>query len=344
MKFVKTPTPFYTGDYTCNSVFLWPQQITSVAFSALLMCASINVNANDDPAVNDDDVIALATLPPSFPIMNIVADETVRRLEADGIRIERILPEATPEQIRQNPEPELLLAGLDAFITQWDDLGADDAMSAGKLLDSLVPVAEIVRDHQAFLMMKTRNAQELRSRFAKAHGAAGPMSIGGLTPKGHRDHLVAMMLMDAVGQDSTLYPYRQYESRESLALGLLTGEVQIASMPVSQALQMSLEGGITIIATSGANRQDVMTNVPTLTSARIDMRFTNYIGLYRPGSVAPDEKLQSVSSFVNQFSDKDWPERVYQLGLVDDYINEGTFAVNVLRELARLKRFAQMLE
>ena len=111
-----------------------------------------------------------------------------------------------------------------------------------------------------------------------------------------------------------------------------------------EALQMSLEGGIKIVATSGGNRQDVMTQVPTLRSARIDLNFTNYIGLYRQGANKSDDLQQTLSSLVDLSSDNDWPEQVYELGLVDDYTNEGTFSVNVLRELSRLKRFSTMLD
>lgn len=315
-----------------------------VGVCALLMFGSSTVSASDDATEDNSGTIGLATLAPSFPVMDVIADEVIRRIDAAGIPVEPVMREATLEEVRQSSEAGLFLAGLDAFITPKDDDDAGSSMSAASLLGSLVPVAEVVRDHQAFLMLQTRNAQELRSRFARAHGAAGPMSIGGLTPKGERDHLVAMMLMDSVGQDAERYPYRQYDSLESMALGLLTGEVKLLSMPVSRALQMSLEGGIKIIATTANERQDVIRNVPTLVSARIDLTFTNYIGLYRPASEQPDERLQPVPSLIDQSSDEPWPSRVYELGLVDDYTNKGSFAVNVLRELSRMKRFAQMVE
>ena len=317
------------------------QSLVTVGLSMLLLCTSFIVNASDATTEKNESVIGLATLSPEFPMMDILAEETIRRIEARGIQAEHIMRDATAEQTRSSAEPQLLLAGLDTFIARWTDESAEDE---GALLDTLLPVEELVRDHQAFLMLQTPNAQELRSRFARAHGAAGPMSIGGLRPEGHMDHLVAMMLMDAVGQDSTQYPYRQYESLDSLAIGLLTGEVKLLSIPVSQALQMPLEGGIKIIATSSANRQDVMTQVPTLTSARIDLHFTNYIGLYRQSADESDELQQTLSSLVDLSSDNDWPEQVYELGLVDDYTNEGKFSINVLRELSRLKRFSEMLE
>ena len=317
------------------------QSFVIISLSTLFLCASLDVNANDTTAENNEGVIGLATLYPDFPMMDILAEETIRRMEAGGIQAEHIMRDSTVEQIGNSTAPHLLLAGLDTFVARWTDGGVEDE---GPLLGTLIPVEELVRDHQAFLMLQTPNAQELRSRFARAHGAAGPMSIGGLTPEGHMDHLVAMMLMDAVGQDSTQYPYRQYDSLDSLAIGLLTGEVKLLSIPVSQALQMPLEGGIKIIATSSANRQDVMTQVPTLTSARIDLNFTNYIGLYRQSAYESDELQQTLPSLVDLSSGNDWPEQVYELGLVDDYANEGKFSINVLRELSRLKRFSEMLE
>ncbi len=324
------------------------RQVAALSFSLFLMCATFNVSADDgvvDNTSSDNaDVIGLATLSPMFPIMDTLADETIRTLQASDIRVQRVMRDATDDQVRQSDEPALLLAGLDTFISSWENQASSEALSAADLLNSLVPVVEIVRDYQAFLMLKTRNAQELRSRFARAHGAAGPMSVGGLTPVGGRDHLVAMMLMDTVGQDSTRYPYRQYDSLQSMALALLTGDVDILSMPVSQALQIPLEGGISIIATSASERQDVMRNVPTLMSARIDLTFSNYIGLYRPAASQPDEPLQSLSGLFDQSALASWPEQVFKLGLVDDYSNEGAFTVNVARELSRLKRFAQMLE
>lgn len=313
----------------------------ALGLTTLLVCASSLLSASEQTTENQSDLIGLATLSPDFPMMELLAEDMVRKLGSRDIDAEYIMRDATSEQIRPSPEAQLLLAGLDTFIEQWDN---DNEAGASALLGSLKPVAEVVRDHQAFLMLHTRNAQELRSRFAMAHGADGPMPLGGLTPPGHRDHLVAMMLMDTVGQDATLYPYRQYDSLDALAIGLLTGEIRLASIPVSQALQMSLEGGIKIVAISSGRRQDVMTSVPTLISARIDLNFSNYIGLYRKDSDESDNIGRWSDALSDLSSDEDWPERVFDLGLVDDYVNEGTFAVNVLRELARLKRFSQMLE
>jgi len=74
------------------------------------------------------------------------------------------------------------------------------------------------------------------------------------------------------------------------------------------------------------------------------MTYTNYIGLYRQSEESDIEEPVVLSSLQALSSSDRWSEQVYELGLVDDYTNEGSFTVNVLRELAKLKRFADMLE
>lgn len=87
-----------------------------------------------------------------------------------------------------------------------------------------------------------------------------------------------------------------------------------------------------------------MKNVPTLVEARLDMRFTNYIGLYTRESDLTSEQLHSLQDLFDLSVSEQWPEQVYELGLVDDYFNKGEFAANVLRELATLQNFANMLD
>jgi len=311
-----------------------------VALLSLGMSASLFVHASDAESAAADDTIGISIGSASVDLMNLIADDTLRLLDGDGIKAQRIERRSIDEPDEQTSSPELALAGLDTFISEW----ADDAQGADGLLGNLKPVAEVVRDHQAFLMLETRNRQQLRTVFSRAHGAAGPMKMGGLSDVGQRDHLVAMMLMEAAGQDPTEYAYQSFDSLESLAIGLLTGEIGVASIPVSQALRIPLEGGIRVVATSSRQRQDVMKRVPTLISARIDMVYTDYIGLYAHDSERAIEKLQPLSRFDTLSSSTQWSQQIYELGLVDDYINEGNFTVNVLRELSTLRRLADLLD
>ena len=308
-------------------------------------CVSDVLFASETGKSSAVQAIGIQALPAESELMHFIADETVRVLGERGITAERIAADSEPAQTGSAAQPALYLASLDSFMARWaDDVPTSIESGNTALMGDLSPVAEVVRDHQAFLMLDTPIRQQLRTVFTRAHGAAGPMSIGGLSARGQRDHLVGMMLMDAAGQDPTEYPYIEYESLDALAIGLLTGDVGVASIPVSQALKMPLDGGIRIVASSTRQRQDILKRVPTLLSARIDMTYTNYIGLYRQSEESDIEEPVVLSSLQALSSSDRWSEQVYELGLVDDYTNEGSFTVNVLRELAKLKRFADMLE
>lgn len=281
----------------------------------------------------------LIALPTNPPLVDAIVDDSIRILGSEGTDITRAAT-GTLLQADEDPTPDtLVLAGLDSIVERWEENGDS---SAG-LLGNLKPVAEVVRDHQAFLMLQTERREQLRTVFTRAHGAAGPMTIGGLSAHGQRDHLVAMMLMDAAGQEPVEYPYREYNSLDALAIALLTGEIKLASIPVSQALKMPLEGGIRMVATTTDQRQDVTKGVPTLLSARIDLQYTNFIGLYTVKTADESDQKQLPESFDTLTHSSDWSDEIYSLGLVDDYTNKGNFKVNVLRELTRLKRFSDML-
>lgn len=311
--------------------------------AAVLICSGFIATATaSETATSEQDAgFSISALPSTPPLVDAIVDDSIRILGDEGVQITRAAT-GTSLEAGEDPAPNtLLLAGLDSIVERWNDDGDESSTS---LLGNLKPVAEVVRDHQAFLMLQTERRQQLRTVFSRAHGAAGPMTIGGLSAYGQRDHLVAMMLMDAAGQEPVEYPYKEYDSLDALAIALLTGEIKLASIPVSLALKMPLEGGIRMVATTTNQRQDVTKGVPTLLSARIDLQYTNFIGIYTVNPSAESEQPELPESFSNLAQSTDWSDEIFDLGLVDDYTNEGNFTVNVLRELTRLKRFSDMLQ
>jgi len=302
--------------------------------------ASASAIADDTGTAAQSAGFSLIALPSNPPMVDAIVDDSIRILANQGVEISRAEPGISSETNDDSLPNTLILAGLDSIVERWEET----ADSSANLLGDLKPVTEVVRDHQAFLMLQTERQEQLRTVFSRAHGAAGPMTIGGLSAYGQRDHLVAMMLMDAAGQEPVEYPYRQYNSLNDLAIALLTGEIKLASIPVSQALEMPLEGGIRMVATTTNQRQDVTKGVPTLLSARIELQYTNFIGLYSVNSTKESGQPELPESLGTLTHSSDWSEEIYDLGLVDDYTNEGNFTVNVLRELTRLKRFSEMLQ
>jgi putative tricarboxylic transport membrane protein len=250
-----------------------------------------------------------------------------------------------------------VVASLDDLVENWPSSASDtenaaesssDRSGAQELLGSLKPLAGLVRDHQAFLIPDSQGRDDLRDVLNRFRPGRGTITVGGLDAERQVDHLVAMMMMDAAGLDHTAMKYRQYESMDTLARALLADEVQLLSIPVSTAIQLPLSEGLAMVAFTGQERLDVIIDTPTLVELQYDMTFTNYIGLYEQGPVGESTSSTSPGSVAVDLPDLSaqisWPDQLYSLGLVDDYVNEGVFTANVLQQLSALKDFQSRID
>lgn len=77
------------------------------------------------------------------------------------------------------------------------------------------------------------------------------------------DHLVAALAFKAAGGEPRRVKYLAYDAGGKAMAGLLSGETQVLSTGLSEALSLAEAGEVRILAMTGETRSPVAPNVPT---------------------------------------------------------------------------------
>ncbi len=142
------------------------------------------------------------------------------------------------------------------------------------------PIAAVIADYAAFVVpqkSKYKSWKEVIDDFKK-----DPMSvkIAGGSVKGSMDHLVPAMAVEAAGGDPLKLVYVPYDAGGKAMAGLLAGDTQVLSTGFSEALGLSRQGEVRILAVTSEKRLPQAPEVPTLMELNYDVSFANWRGFF----------------------------------------------------------------
>ncbi len=153
------------------------------------------------------------------------------------------------------------------------------------------PIAAVIADYAAFVVpekSKYKSWKEVIDDFKK-----DPMSvkIAGGSVKGSMDHLVPAMAIEAAGEDPLKLVYVPYDAGGKAMAGLLAGDTQVLSTGFSEALGLSRQGEVRILAVTSDKRLPQASEVPTLMELGYDVSFANWRGFFGAPKL-PTEKAK----------------------------------------------------
>jgi putative tricarboxylic transport membrane protein len=154
------------------------------------------------------------------------------------------------------------------------------------------PIAAVIADYAAFVVpskSKYKSWKAVIDDFKK-----DPMSvkIAGGSVKGSMDHLVPAMAVEAAGGDPLKLVYVPYDAGGKAMAGLLAGDTQVLSTGFSEALGLSRQGEVRILAVTSDKRLPQAPDVPTLKELGYDVSFANWRGFFGAPKL-PDKKAEA---------------------------------------------------
>ena len=113
------------------------------------------------------------------------------------------------------------------------------------------------------------------------------------------DHLVAAMVFEAAGVDSTNVKYVAYDAGGKAMAALLSGEIAALSTGFSEAVALANAGEVKILGVTSDARVAAYEDAPTMKEQGIDTMFVNWRGFFgAPG--LPDETPGDVSGRIDK--------------------------------------------
>ena len=144
----------------------------------------------------------------------------------------------------------------------------------------LTPIAGTIADYGAFVVRNDSPIKSWKDVVAGFRDNPRKMKFAGGSAKGSLDHLVPAAAIKAEGLDPKALRYIPYDAGGKAMAGLLSGEVQLLSTGLGEALEMSKAGQVRILAITAPERLKDAPNVPTLTEMGNSTVFANWRGFF----------------------------------------------------------------
>lgn len=163
----------------------------------------------------------------------------------------------------------------------------------------LVPIASVIADYSCFVVSKKapwRNWQQLVDAVLADPRA---VKVAGGSVRGSTDHIVFARAIQLAGGNPREVIYIPYDGGGKAMAGILTGEAQVLSTGLSEAIDMAEAGEVRILAITAPSPIDEAPGVPTLRELGHDMTFANWRGFFAaPG--LPDSRYQNMMDTIER--------------------------------------------
>ncbi|HBO14831.1 MAG TPA: tripartite tricarboxylate transporter substrate-binding protein [Porticoccaceae bacterium] len=153
----------------------------------------------------------------------------------------------------------------------------------------LTPIASVIADYGAFVVRidsPYRKWQDVIDDYRKDYRR---VNIAGGSSRGSTDHVVAALAFSKSGLDISRLKYIPYNAGGQAMVGLLSGETQMLSTGLSEAVGLASQGEVRVLAITAPKRLPLFPDVPTLLEQGVDAVFANWRGFFGPPNLSNEE-------------------------------------------------------
>ena len=170
----------------------------------------------------------------------------------------------------------------------------------------LTPIAAVIADYGAFVVRADSPLQSWQDVLDTYKADPRKLRIAGGSVRGSMDHLVAALAFQAAGEEPLKVRYVAYDAGGKALAGLLSGETQVLSTGLGEALSQHKQGQVRILAITANERLADLPDVPTLKDLGYDAFFANWRGFFGPPGL-PAETADSYATILGKMYDTpDW--------------------------------------
>jgi putative tricarboxylic transport membrane protein len=172
----------------------------------------------------------------------------------------------------------------------------------------LTPIASVIADYAAFVVPVNSKLKTWKDAVAAFKKDPRSVKVAGGSVKGGMDHLVAALAFEAAGGNPLDVVYVPYDAGGKAMAGLLSGDTQILSTGYSEAVGLTKQGEIRILAITSDQRLKPTPDVPTLKELGYDASFANWRGFFgAPG--LPKDKAEGFEAMLKKmYNTKEWEQ------------------------------------
>ena len=204
-------------------------------------------------------------------------------------------------------------------------VGAQYTNKSTAKLDQTTPIAKLIEEQGAIVVAKNSPYKTIDDLVTAWKANPKGLAVGGGSVPGGPDHLLPMQLAQTVGIDPKQVNFISYDGGGDLLPAVLGGKVAFGASGFGEFLDQVEAGEVRILATSGAEKVDVV-NAPTLKESGIDLVFTNWRGVVAPPELSDADKQALDGAVAKMHESQEWKDVLKKNGWTDAYLAEAEFA------------------
>ena len=170
----------------------------------------------------------------------------------------------------------------------------------------LTPVAAVIADYGVFAVRRNSAFQRWEDVAAAFRANPRQLRVGGGSGRRSMDGLVAALAFKAAGGDPKTVRYIPYDGGGKALAGLLSGETEILSTGLGEALEQHRSGQIRILAITAEQRSAAIPSVPTLKELGYDAAFVNWRGFFGPPGLSDAQISTYVGVLKKMYATPAW--------------------------------------
>lgn len=163
----------------------------------------------------------------------------------------------------------------------------------------LKPIASVIADYTCFAVSKNSPYQNWNQVIKAFLQNPKKVTVAGGSFRGSTDHLIFAKAVELAGGNPRSVTYIPYDGGRKALAGILTGEMQILSTGLSEAIKMSRAGKVRILAVTSPQRLNEAKDIPTLVELGYSLTFANWHGFFAAKGLTKTQ-YQKMSSTLRQ--------------------------------------------
>lgn len=142
------------------------------------------------------------------------------------------------------------------------------------------PIASVIADYSCFVVGKNSPLKSWDDVVKGFKLNPRHLKVGGGSVRGSTDHIIFAKALELAGDDPFKVIYVPYDGGGKAMAGILTGEIQILSTGLSEALDLARAGEVRILAVTSEERLPDAPEIPTLSELGYPLTFANWRGFF----------------------------------------------------------------
>ena len=183
----------------------------------------------------------------------------------------------------------------------------------------LTPIAGTIADYGAFVVTNDSPIANWGEVVAAFRENPRKMKFAGGSSKGSLDHLVPAAAIKAEGLDPKTLKYIPYDAGGKAMAGLLSGEAELLSTGLGEALEMSKAGQVRILAVTAPERLADAPDVPTLVEMGNPTVFANWRGFFGAPGLSAEKAAAYADVLGKMYDTPEWETVRARNGWVNVY-------------------------